>query len=314
MSAALVIPLPGNEDLGRKLAEALDAPLGEVQTRAFPDGETYLRFRDALQGRNVALVCTLDRPDPKFLRLAFAAATARELGAHSVGLVAPYLAYMRQDRRFREGEAVTSITFAKLLSDAFDWIVTVDPHLHRYGALADIYSIPTRVVHAASLMAAWIGKHVANPVLVGPDSESEQWVSEVAERAGAPYRVLRKKRRGDREVDITVPSIDEFAGRRAVLIDDIVSSGRTMIEAARQFTEGGMPPPVCVAVHALFADESYRALTERGLKVVSTNTVPHESNAIDVSLPLSEELRKLLEPHLAMPVPESGHNGRGNRP
>ncbi|WP_164119514.1 ribose-phosphate pyrophosphokinase-like domain-containing protein, partial [Stenotrophomonas maltophilia] len=85
----------------------------------------------------------LAQPNEKILPLIFAAATARELGAARVGLVAPYLAYMRQDRRFNPGEAVTSRQMAHLVSGAFDWMVTVDPHLHRYSDLSEIYSIPT---------------------------------------------------------------------------------------------------------------------------------------------------------------------------
>ena len=95
------------------------AEIGAIELRAFPDGETYLRFMSDLSGRTLVIVCTLDRPDEKFLPLLFAAATARELGATKVGLVAPYLAYMRQDRRFKPGEAVTSREVARLVSDAF---------------------------------------------------------------------------------------------------------------------------------------------------------------------------------------------------
>ena len=138
------------------------------------------------------LVCTLDRPDDKFLPLVFAAAAARDLGAHGSALSAPYLAYMRQDRRFQPGEAVTSTYFAKLLSSQIDWLVTVDPHLHRRGSLAEIYSIPTQVMHAAPLISDWIRSEVKMPLLIGPDSESEQWVAAVARDAGAPHVVLQK--------------------------------------------------------------------------------------------------------------------------
>jgi ribose-phosphate pyrophosphokinase len=282
MSAGLIIPLPGNGDFARGLAAVLKLPTGAIETRAFPDGETYLRFREELQGRKLALVSTLDRPDPKFLPLAFAAAAARELGAASVGLVAPYLAYMRQDRRFRPGEAVTSATFAKLLSTAFDWIVTVDPHLHRYPSLAEIYTVPARAIHAAPIIAEWIQTHVARPMIIGPDAESEQWVSDVATRANAPYRVLRKERRGDRDVTITLPPLSDLGDRRPVLVDDIASSGATMIEASRQLAGEGAQPPLCVVVHALFSAESDRVLAELGTEVASTNTVPHETNAIDM--------------------------------
>ena len=167
------------------------------------------------------------------LPLLFAAATARELGASRVGLVAPYLAYMRQDRRFKPGEAVTSRQVARLLSDAFDWLVTVDPHLHRYSSLADIYSIPTHVVHAAPLIAEWIKANVTNPLIIGPDSESEQWVAAVASDVGAPYSVLEKVRHGDRDVEIRLKDLEQWKGRTPVLVDDIISTGRTMIEAVR---------------------------------------------------------------------------------
>src|SRR5690349_13405832 len=100
--------LPGNELLASRLAVLAHGAIGALETRQFPDGETYLRFVDELKDREVVLVCTLDRPDAKIAPLLFAAETARELGAHRVGLVAPYLCYMRQDQRFKSGEAVSS--------------------------------------------------------------------------------------------------------------------------------------------------------------------------------------------------------------
>jgi ribose-phosphate pyrophosphokinase len=245
MTAPLVIAMPGNEAMAQTLAGLLRSEIGEVELRAFPDGETYLRFVSDLSGRMLMIVCTLDRPNEKILPLLFAAAAARELGARQVGLVAPYLAYMRQDRRFKPGEAVTSRQVAQLLSKAFDWLVTVDPHLHRYGSLAEIYGIPTRVVHAAPLISQWIGVHVTKPVVIGPDSESEQWVSAVAKDAGAPYSILEKTRRGDRNVEISDRSLRDLEERTPVLVDDIISTGRTMIEAVRLIVKRGGTPPFC---------------------------------------------------------------------
>jgi ribose-phosphate pyrophosphokinase len=148
MTTPILIAMPGNEAMTRALAQTLGAEVGQVGLRKFPDGETYLRFATDLAGRMLAIVCTLDRPNDKILPLLFAAGTAKELGAAKIGLVTPYLAYMRQDRRFKPGEAVTSRKVAQLLSNAFDWLVTVDPHLHRYSALSEIYRIPTQVVRA----------------------------------------------------------------------------------------------------------------------------------------------------------------------
>lgn len=282
MTVPLLIAMPGNERLATALATELNYELGQIETRSFPDGETYLRFMTNPSARSVAIVCTLDHPDDKFLRLVFAAATARELGALKVGLISPYLAYMRQDRRFSPGEAVTSRQVAKLLSKTFDWLVTVDPHLHRYGSLAEIYTIPTQVVHAAPLISNWIKSNVTNPLIIGPDSESEQWVSEVAKDSGAPYTVLEKVRRGDRDVEITVKDFDRLTGRVPVLVDDIISSGRTMLEAVRLIGSRGKEKPVCVAVHGLFADKSDELLADADARVVTSNTVLHRTNEIDI--------------------------------
>ena len=292
----LIVPLPGNEALAEVVAQALSCDRGRLETRQFPDGESYLRFADDLGNRAVVLVCTLSRPNDKLLDLLFAAATARDLGAAKVGLVAPYLAYMRQDRRFREGEAVTSTHFATLLSGAVDWLVTVDPHLHRRTSLAEIYSIPATVLHAAPRIADWIARSVPNPVLVGPDAESAQWVHAVAEMAGAPSIVLEKLRRGDRDVSVSVPDIERWRDHTPVLVDDIISTARTMIETVTHLRRIGLAAPVCIGVHAVFADRAYDELHDAGAKgVVSCNTIPHPSNAIDVVPLLASGVQSLLE-------------------
>lgn len=294
MTAPLFIGMPGNEAMALALAQRLGGDTGQLVLHVFPDGETYLRFLTDVAGRPLVIVCTLDRPDAKFLPLIFAAATARELGAAGVGLAAPYLAYMRQDRRFKPGEAVTSRQIAELLSNAFDWLVTVDPHLHRYASLGEIYRIPSRVVHAAPLISDWIRHNVGNPHIIGPDSESEQWVSAVAKDAGAPYSVLEKTRRGDRDVEISTHGLADLGARTPVLVDDIISSGRTMIEAARVLKAVGAAAPVCVAVHGLFADDSASLLIKEGARVVTANTVPHQTNAIDVAAPMAAGIRELM--------------------
>jgi ribose-phosphate pyrophosphokinase len=276
----LILPLPGNETFASHLADAGGWELGHMETRRFPDGESYVRILSDVAGRPVDLVCTLARPDDGFLRLAFAADAARALGASEVTLIAPYLAYMRQDRRFQPGEAVTSKTFARVLSSTFDRLVTVDPHLHRYPALSALYTIPADTLHAAPLLADWIAAEVDQPLIIGPDEESEQWVSAIARRITAPYAVLRKIRHGDRNVDVELPDLSEWRARRPVLVDDIASSGQTLVEAAKKLPLQGFRRPVCAVVHGVFAEESYarlRGLTDR---IVSSDSIPHESNAI----------------------------------
>lgn len=282
--APIVFSLPGNEVLSSALVKRLDAERGELELRRFPDGETYVRLGTPVDRRRVILVCTLDRPDAKFLPLVLTAAAARDLGAMQVGLVSPYLAYMRQDRRFQAGEAVTSAYFAALLSKQVDWLVTVDPHLHRRSSLSEIYSIPFAVQHAASAISAWIRDEVRSPVLIGPDSESEQWVAAIAREAGVPFIVLEKNRRGDRDVEVSVPKVERWRDHTPVLIDDIISTARTMIETIVHLKAASLSPPVCIGIHGVFADNAYDEMQAAGAgRVVTCNTISHPSNAIDLT-------------------------------
>ncbi len=291
----IVLALQGCEHLGGTLARRLGATRGKDPTRAFPDGETHVRVTTPVRGHDVVLLCGLDRPDERTLPALLTAATLRDLGARTVGLVAPYLAYMRQDARFAPGEGITSVYYGRLLSAHVDWLVTVDPHLHRYRSLDAVYTVPALALTAAPSIAAWIGAHVRQPVVVGPDGESAQWVEAVAAAGGLPSMVLAKVRRGDREVEISVPGVRSWRGHTPVVVDDIISTAGTMIATVRLLRRAGLAAPVCVGVHAVFADGAYAGLRRAGAaRVVTCNTIRHRSNAIDVGGVLADGVRRAL--------------------
>lgn len=290
----LLVTLPGSEHLTARLVTKLNVTIAPIVCRRFPDGEVYLRYDVSLLDRDVILLCTLDRPDNKVLPLVYAAATARDLGAKSVGLVCPYLAYMRQDRRFQPGEAVTSSYFARLLSKEVDWLVTVDPHLHRRTTLSEVYSVPALVLHAMPLISEWIKEHVERPLIVGPDSESEQWVAAVARDANAPHIILEKIRHGDSDVEVSVPDVERWRGHTPVLVDDIISTAQTMITTVSHLASSAMRPPVCIGIHGIFARGANTRLRSAGAtKIITLNTIYHESNAIDVTGLLADAIRDI---------------------
>lgn len=291
----MVFSLPGHETLGDRLAALLGAERGMLTLREFPDGETYVRGDTPCEGLDTIIAANLFRPNSQLLPLVYSVRAMRVLGARRVILVTPYLPYMRQDARFQPGEVVTSRIFAKLLSDTVDGMVTVDPHLHRYSTLGEIYRIPTYVGHAAPSVAAWIKGHIERPVIVGPDSESEQWVSEVAGLANAPFVVLEKTRHGDRDVEVRVPPLDPWRGYTPVLVDDIISTARTMMQTIEHLRQAGYAAPVCIGVHAVFAGDAYDGLKATGAAdIVTCNTVEHPSNAIDLTNMLVDGVQDLL--------------------
>jgi ribose-phosphate pyrophosphokinase len=291
----IIFAMPGNDTVAGQMCRTRGWQLGEWEIRRFPDGESYVRYLCDIQGREVVIVCSLADPDAKAIALYLAACVARELGAERVGLVAPYLAYMRQDKVFHPGEGITAGHFARLLSSAIDWLVTVDPHLHRFDHLDRVYTVPSRVVPAAPCIAAWVAENVPRPFLLGPDAESEQWVAQVAALAGCPYTVLQKTRSGDRSVTVSVPDIEQWRGRTPVLVDDIASTALTMVAAVARIHEAGLSAPWCIAVHPLFAGQAYADLCAAGVAgVVSSNTVLHQSNGIDLSGALADAVDDVL--------------------
>lgn len=294
----ILFSLPGNEAMSQQLAKHLNAEIGESTIRQFPDGESYVKLSSNVKEKCVVLVCTLNEPDEKLLPLYFLSQTAKDLGAHCTCLVAPYLAYMRQDKRFQSGEGITSTYFGKLISSFADSLTTVDPHLHRRSSLSEVYQIPNKVIHAAAHISQWIKVNVEKPVLIGPDSESAQWVSEVAKNAGAPFTILQKIRHGDRDVEVSIPDVENYKDHTPVLVDDIISTARTMIETVNHLKKAGMKPPVCIGVHAVFAGNAYEELMNSGAaSVVTCNTIPHKSNKIDLSNILAENIRDLMMPN-----------------
>lgn len=281
--------------LSGSLAASLGAETGRFSARQFPDEESYLRIETDVSGRHCIIVAELSRPNNKYLPLMFMAETLKELGASRVGLVAPYLCYLRQDSRFAPGEAVTSRIFARALSQRVDWLVTVDPHLHRYHALEEIYSIPCQAVQGEPVLADWLNSR-SGLFLVGPDSESEQWVSRLSDLSGHPYVVGSKQRTGDHSVSVRLPSMAQFKGKTAVIIDDVISTGQTILESIKSLKNHGIDSIQCAAVHGVFADHSDETLLAAGLELlVTTNTVPHSTNRVDITGLLLTPVTRFLE-------------------
>lgn len=278
-----------------RLAAALGIELRIVPLHVFPDREvlpTVAPFAGA-----VIVYCPLNRPNAKLVSLMLACDAWRRAGAERLILVAPYMCYLRQDTVFVPGQALSRDVIGKLLGERFDRIVTVEPHLHRTSDLGAVFA-PAQVtaLSAAGSLARAIGAE-PEPVVIGPDSESEPWARAVGEALGAPHMTLRKTRRGDRRVELSRDGGPDLKGRRAVIIDDICSSGGTL-EAAIELAlaQGAERVEVAVA-HALFDWAAARRLAEAGAsRVISTDSCPHPSNAVALAPILAAALTEEISP------------------
>jgi ribose-phosphate pyrophosphokinase len=289
----MILGFSDYESQGRRLADALGLPFALVGLHRFPDGESKVTLPSPLPER-VTLCRSLDRPNEKLVEVMLAAATARELGARHVTLVAPYLCYMRQDIAFRSGEAVSQRIVGRFLADHVDALLTVDPHLHRIRHLNDVMpGIHARALSCAALAGEFLRDRAHGPLLVGPDSESEQWVRAVAAPAGLDYVVASKERLGDREVRVTLPE-RHYRAREVVLVDDMASTGRTMVTVAAALRTHGAHPIHCFVTHALHDGEAARLMHEAGIENIwSSDSVTHPSNAVSLTPLLAAALRAI---------------------
>lgn len=274
-----------------RLAKAAGLVPHQVEHHRFPDGEIQLTLPPHLPPR-VVLLRSLNEPNDKLTELLLAAPTARQLGAQHLSLVAPYLAYMRQDKAFAPGQAVSQRIVGAWLATLFDAVITVDPHLHRVTTLAE--AVPARqaiTLSAAPLLGNWIAKHRPGAFLLGPDSESAQWVTQAATAHGLPHEVCSKERLGDRAVRITLPAYD-LRGQAVVLLDDVASSGHTLATAAALALAAGAASVDVAVTHALLAGDALQRIHQAGVgEFWSTDSVGHPSNVVALASLLAQALK-----------------------
>ena len=272
-----------------RLALSLEIPIGLIETRSFPDGESYVRVQPGdMKQKHILLFGSLYPPNDSIIELILVCNTLRDAGVRGISLVTPYLPYMRQDKAFSEGEAVSANIMAELISHHVDHLITVDPHLHRIKKLDEVFTCRTTLLHADECLGAWVRENVMNPVIIGPDSESQQWVSRLAKQLGAPYLVFKKERRGDRNVQIDTRGIAEVRSFTPVIVDDIISTGTTMAKAGIAVFEQTGIQPVCLAIHGIFAVGAMNTLRNAGFsQIITTNSIPGKGVQIDL-MPLLE--------------------------
>ena len=287
----MLLHFDDERDYAARLGLTSGLPLALIERHRFPDGELKLRLPAGLPAR-VILLRSLHRPNEKLVELLLAARCARDLGARHLTLVAPYLGYMRQDAAFRPGEAVSQRIVGDWLAELFDAVLTIDPHLHRVRALHEVVPVQAAVALSA---APLIGRAMrgACTLMLGPDAESEPWVGAAADAAGCPSAACRKRRHGDREVDVELPHLS-LAGEHVAIVDDVASTGRTIAAVTRAALAAGARRVDVAVTHALLVGDAGRLIERSGVGTfISTDTVPHRSNRIETAPLVAEALARI---------------------
>jgi len=292
----------------KQLAELIKADFSLVRLHHFPDGETKITLPENLP-KKLVICRTLNQPNHKLTELIITASAARNQGVEHITLVAPYLCYMRQDIAFNAGEAVSQKIIGKLLSDYFDSVITIDPHLHRINKLIEaIPSTQAITLHATNAMSVFLQQHFNSPIIIGPDEESAQWVKAIAEPQSWRYSIANKQRFDDKHVAVSLGELTlsesysselqsaneqpmNIENQDIVIVDDIASTGKTLEQTVQQLAPY-KPASISVLVsHAFFVDGSIERLNSLGVNNIwSSDSVIHSSNAFSIIDTIAEQM------------------------
>jgi len=287
-----VLGFPECRAEAKALAGELGVPFGLVGIHTFPDGETLATL--PLKAKQAILYRSLHHPNPKIFEVIQAASALRGNGARKITLVAPYLPYMRQDKVFREGQALSQKVFAEVISPWVDALITVEPHLHRSHSMESVFPLIKGVVLSGGLaLAAYYKKKgfAKDTLVLGPDEEAWHTAKPFAGALGLEWTTAIKKRHGDRQVKVSLED-GKFKGRPVIIVDDVVSSGMTIIKAAKEAFGRGAASVEAAGVHALFDSKADKALRQAGIKsVISCDGVPHPSNKVSLAPMIAEALK-----------------------
>ena len=289
-----IYTFPSYRQQGKNIAESLNLPCFDIKVHHFPDKESLVTLPPQ-KNEHVIFCLSLDYPNNKLIELFFAAKTVRKQGAKRLTLVTPYLCYMRQDKSFHSEEAISQQIIGPWLSELFDDLITVDPHLHRVTNLDSVIPNTNNIILTATpLLGEFVKTLGKNVILMGPDEESLQWVKQVASICDASYAVASKIRHSDTEVSIQLPET-RFQNQHVILIDDVISTGNTVAQTGIQLYNAGASQVDVIVTHALFSKEAMNTLKKSNIKnIYSTDSIPHETNCIPLANMLSDKIKTIF--------------------
>ncbi|MEM3173365.1 MAG: ribose-phosphate pyrophosphokinase [Candidatus Bathyarchaeia archaeon] len=289
---------PSSLGLARKISESLNVPLANVKTKRFPDGEFYFKFEENISGENLLIIQSLCPPqDMHLMELFLILHTARDLGAETIKVFAPYLAYSRQDERFLEGECLSASMVAEIIERlGADALYTIDVHNEN---VLKMYGIPVYNLTASGELAKYFAKKdLKDPIVVAPDDEdlAKRRAKYAAKLLNAEWDALEKRRDRHTGEIVTFSKDLRVSGRDAIVIDDIISTGKTAANAVKILKEQGARRVFVGASHVLLLKDSIKTIMERGAEeVVGTDRIENEYAKVSVAPTFIKALKGEIE-------------------
>ena len=285
---------PASKELGEKTAELTGLEKVPVTHKTFPDGETYTRLEGPVQGDHVIIMQTTSPPqDSRLMQLAFIADAAKRNGAKKVTAIIPYLAYARQDKIFLQGETISIQTIAHMLAAAgIDQLITINVHQEK---VLTQFPFPAKNLSAISMLAEHFKqKGFTKAFALAPDKGAMHIVEEARKVLDGEYGYLEKQRdRYTGQVSVKKKTFD-VKGKAVIIFDDIISTGGTIVSAAKILRELGAAKVYAACVHPLLIGDAEKRILDAGVEeVVGTDSVPRHVSKVSLAPLISKELKEL---------------------
>lgn len=287
-----VVVGPASEELGEKIAELANLETVGVEYKAFPDGESYVRLKSSVEDEHVVIVQTTSAPqDSRLIQLALLAGASKKNGASRVTAVVPYLSYARQDKIFLEGEGVSIETVACMLNAAgIDALVTVNVHAEKS---LKRFPFPAKTLSAIPLISKYfVEKGYQKAFAVAPDKGAMYIAKQAQCVLGGGVGHLEKKR--DRRTGRTTQTGQnlDVKGQTVVVFDDIISTGGTIVGAAKILQDLGAARIFAACVHPVLVGDAEQRILDSGVEeIVGTDSVPSHISKVSLAPLIAKALK-----------------------
>lgn len=282
----MIVPGSASNNLSQELARSLNAPIASVESKRFPDKECYVRILDDLTGEHAILVQTT-YPDENIIELLLLQEAIREFEIEKLTTVIPYYGYARQDKKFNPGEPISAKCLAKHFQMASDAFITVDIHEEE---IMNWFDIPAKNISGMPQIGSYF-KSLSPHIIIAPDKGALNLAKSVAEIIGGSWDYLEKTRIDGENVEMKTKSLD-VSGKDVVIVDDIIATGGTIIEATKHLKSQGATKVHAACTHGLFAKNALPRLKEVCDSVISTDTIENEASVVSVAPEIAKVLGK----------------------
>ncbi len=293
MVRLLIVPGPSSSQLARQIAGILGTHVVDMEFKQFPDGDSYFRFKENVQGESLSVIQSTYPPqDRNMMQLFLMLEGLKDLGCREIRAIVPYLAYMRQDKRFLDGEVVSANAILRMIRYFnVDELLTVD--IHNKDVLTPLGSF-ARDLSAMPRIADWIRRQDwERPLVIAPDKGAAHRAEIVSLALLTDFAVGHKTR--DRTTGKVTSEFDKSVvpdGRRVVIIDDTIARGDTVIKATEIMLHRGAEKVFAVCTHGLFLDDAVARMRDAGVEdVICTDTIPTGHSKITVAPVIADALK-----------------------